>query len=144
MQLSKSVKVIRAANAAAVGTANVTGSVIDMSDYDGVMLVAHFGAVTDGTPTLKAQGGAQSNGSDAADLAGTGSGPAASNNVLVLDLFRPTQRYITPVVVRGGATGCVLNSIVAIQYSARNKPTINDATTVSDTHSLVSPALGTP
>jgi len=144
MQLSKATKVTRVLNATAVGTTTVTGTAIDTSDYDGVVFIAQFGTITDGTPALKAQGGAQANGSDAADLAGTACTPALTddNKAVVLDLYRPTQRYITPAIVRGGATGAVIDSVIAIQYGPRCKPTTNDATTVAVTEAWVSPALG--
>jgi hypothetical protein len=145
MQLSKSVSVCRCLNATAVGTTTVNSSVIDMSDYDGVVFIGQFGTITDGTPALKAQGGAASDGSDAADLAGTACTPALTddNKAVVLDIYRPTQRYIRAAIVRGGATGAVIDSVVAIRYAARTKPTTNDATTVAITEAWVSPAPGT-
>jgi hypothetical protein len=145
MQLSKNTKVTRVLNATAVGTTTVAGSAIDMSDFEGVVFIAQFGTITDGTPSLKAGGGAASNGSDASDLASTAVTEAATddNKCAVLDILRPTQRYITPSIVRGGATGAVIDSVIAIQYGARTKPTTNDATTVANTEAWVSPALGT-
>lgn len=144
MNLSGCVKVTRVVNATAVGTANVVGSTIDMADYEGVVFIAQFGTITDGTPTLKAGGGAASDGSDAADLAATGIKPAITddNKCALLDLYRPTQRYITPTVVRAGATGAVLDSVIAIQYGPKKMPTTNDAT-VAKSGIVISPAVGT-
>lgn len=145
MQISKATKVVRVMTAQAVGTATVNGSVIDMQDFEGVEFIAQFGTITDGTPSLKAQAGAASDGSDAADLAGTAVTEAATddNKCAVLDIYRPTQRYLRPVIVRGGATGAVVDSVLALLYGPRTKPTTNDAATVANTESWVSPALGT-
>lgn len=144
MQLSLATKVARSVNATAVGTTGINGAVVDMQDFDGVVFIAQFGTITDGTPALKAQGGAASDGSDAADLAGTSCAPALTddNKAVVLDIYRPTQRYLRPVIVRGGATGAVLDSVIAIQYAPKKKPTTNDAT-VAVTEAWVSPAVGT-
>lgn len=145
MQLSKAAKVLRSLNATAVGTTTVNGAVVDMQDFEGVIFIVQFGTITDGTPALKAQAGAASDGSDAADLAGTSVAEAITddNKCAVLDIYRPTQRYLRPAIVRGGSTGAVIDSVIAIQYGARTKPTTNDATTVANTEAWVSPALGT-
>ena len=142
--MSSECKVTRAANAATVATTDVVGSTIDMEGYESILFIAQFGAITDGTPALKAGQGALSDGSDAADLAGTSTALAITddNACAMLDLVRPQKRYITPTVVRGGATGAVLNGIIAIQYNARHKPTTQDST-VAKTELHVSPAEGT-
>jgi hypothetical protein len=141
------IKVTRVLNAVAAGTTAQNGSVIDMADYEGVVFLAAFGALTATQVTsLKAQHGDQSNLSDAADLAGTLTGPMAdadSNKTLVLDINRPVKRYIRVVVNRATANA-VIDGVVAIQYSPKKKPTTNDATTTSATKSVVSPAAGTP
>lgn len=146
MNLSKGIKITRVANSAAVGTTAVNGTVLDMSGYDGVLLFVAAGTITDGTVELKAEGGAVSDGSDAQDLAGTGTTLAATadNDVALLDLYRPLQRYIKPVVLRaGGSTGAVLDGVFAVQYCASHKPTTQDAT-VAATNLVISPAYGTP
>lgn len=145
MNLSTSVKATLASGATAVGTTNVNGSTLDMSEFEGVMFVLQAGTITDGNLSVKAAGGAASDGSDKADLAGTLTTitNAQDNDVCVLDLYRPTERYITPVIVRGGATGAVVQGLVAIQYGPHNKPTVHDATTVATAKVVISPAYGT-
>lgn len=135
-----------ASGAAVVATTNVTGTTIDMSGYEGVMFILQAGVITDGALSVKAQGGALANGSDAADLAGTSTAltNAQDNDLAILDLYRPTQRYITPVIVRGGSTGAVVQGLVAVLYGSHVKPTTQDATTVGVSKLVVSPALGTP
>ena len=131
--------------ATAVGTTSITGSTLDMSGFEGVVFVFTAGAITDGAPAITAQGGLLANGSDAANLAGTSTAltSAQGGSAAVLDLYRPAQRYITPVLVRGGSTGAVVGALIAIQYGARTKPTTQD-TTVGNSKLVVSPAYGTP
>ena len=145
MNLSSRIKATLCSAAAAVATTNVVGTTLDMSGFDGVAFFLIAGAITDGNLELKAQGGAAANGSDAADLAGTATTltNAQDNDVAFLDLYRPTQRYITPVAVRGGSTGAVISGLLAIQYKAGFMPTVQDAT-IAASKLVVSPALGTP
>jgi hypothetical protein len=131
---------------AAAGVTNVNGNHVDMQGFDGVLFIAVLGALTATQVTsLKAQSGKLSNDSDQADLAGTNTGPAAdtdSNKTLVLDVYRPQDRYVRPVLVRGTANA-VLQALLAIPYSAMSKPVVKDAS-VSALKVTASPAYGTP
>src|SRR5579884_2096073 len=93
--LSKDVKVVRVQNSAAAGTSNLVGSTVDTSGFDSALIIYGVGALTAGQQTkLKAGSGQQSNGSDASDIAlsGTPQGgviaDTASNGLLILDLVR--------------------------------------------------------
>jgi hypothetical protein len=143
--LSKNTKVTRVMNAQAVGTGNVNGTVLDMQGFESVEFILLANTITDGLLSIKAQEGAVSDGSDAADLAGTLTTlqNADDNKAAVLDIVKPVKRYVRPVAVRGGATGAVIDGIIAIQYGPRVEPTTNDATTVGSTETWVSPAEGT-
>jgi hypothetical protein len=143
--LDKGTKVTRVMNAQAVGTTNVNSSIIDMQGFESVEFIALAGTITDGAFSIKLQDGADSGLSDAADVAGTSVAEANTddNKALVLDIVRPVKRYCRVVAVRGGATGAVIDGIIAIQYGARVKPASNDATTVANTETWVSPADGT-
>ena len=141
-------KLVRTINATAAGTTAVNGSAIDMSGWDGISFIAAFGTLTATQVTsLKAQGGAASNLSDAADLAGTSTGTMAdgdSNKALALDVYRPRQRYIRVVVVRGTANA-VVDGVVAILYRGRQLPLATQDTTMSLAPKVVyAPAPGTP
>jgi hypothetical protein len=144
MQFAPNHKIVRVLDSTAAGTASVAGSAINMTDYEGVVFIAQFGPITGGTPGIKAQGGQLANGSDAADLAGTDTADnlpyPTSNQCVVLDVYRPEFPFITPVVT--GATDAAINSVIAILYGPRSKPTTNDPTTVAVTNAVVSPALG--
>ena len=103
-----------------------------------------LGTLASGAVTgMKAQQGNQANLSDAADLAGTAVSiaDAEDNELLVLDIYRPGERYVRAVVTRGTADATI-DGVIAIQYGPRVLPVTQDATVAAiATH--VSPAEGT-
>ena len=147
--LLKNVKITRAVAATAAGTTDVNGSTIDTAGYDGVMFVLDVGTLTATQVTsMRAQQGLLSDASDMADLEGTIAGPMADGDgskFLVIDVFRPLERYVRVIVDRATANA-VLNGGVAILYSAHNKPVTQStgAGGVPFSKSVVSPAEGTP
>ena len=144
MNLGQDVKVLRALNAVAAGTSVQNGSAIDMAGYDGVMFVASFGTLTASAVTgLKAQQDSASGMGAAADLAGSlvSVPDTASNKVAVLDIARPQERYVRPVVVRGTANA-VIDGVIAILYKGNKRPSVHDAT-VTASKNLQSPDEGT-
>lgn len=145
MNLGKRVKVTRLVVATPVGTTAINGGVLDMSGFEGVLFIAEANTITDGGLTLKAQGGLLPDGSDMADLAGTAVAEAITddNKCVLLDIYHPLQRYIRPVLVRAGATGAVVDSVLAIQYESRITPTVHDAATVANLETWASPLPGT-
>lgn len=144
--LLKDVKITRVMNAVAAGTTAQNGTTLDMSGWDGVLFVASLGTLTATQVTsLKAQQGNAANLSDAQDLANTLTGPMAdgdSNKCLVLDVYRPTDRYVRCVVGRGTANA-VIDGVIAIQYRGRKAPVTQDTTTIAANEQHVSPAEGT-
>lgn len=139
---SKDSLLTRVVNATAAGTTNINGTVLSMVGFDAVQFVAALGTLTANQVTkLKAQVGQLADGSDMADLAGAATAAMAdadSNKLLVLDVIAPTgYKYIRCVVVRGTANA-VIDSVVAQQYLADNKPV-----TQSSTVSQVATVIGT-
>lgn len=139
-ELSADAQISPAIDYTATGTTTLTGTV-DMQGFDGVMFVAVM-VTANAANYLKAGGGAASDGSDASDLAGSKVVALASGNLCILDIYKPTQRYITASVVRGGAT-TILGGCIAIRYHAGNKPRVNTVANDADCVKLISPALGT-
>lgn len=144
--LLKEVKLTRVMNAVAAGVTSQNSAILDMSGWDGVTFMAMLGTLTATQVTsLKAQQGQAANLSDAADLAGTLVGPLAdtdSNKCLVLDVYRPLDRYVRCVLGRGTANA-VIDGIVAIQYRGRKSPVSQDTTTIAFNEQHISPAEGT-
>jgi hypothetical protein len=145
MNLSSNTKITRVLKAVSAGTSDQNGSVIDMRDYEGVMFLVAFGALTATQVTkLKAQGGDLADGTDMADLEGsatTALADADGNKLLGLDIYRPRSRYVRVVVDRGTANA-VIDGAIAIQYGPQIAPPSHD-TTVKAVEVHLSPAEGT-
>lgn len=145
MNLSKNAKITQAITPTngVAATTDINGVTLDMSGFEGVLIVVTMGAITATAVTsIKAQQGADSGLSDAADLAGTAQVIADTDDdkVFYIDLFRPAKRYVRVLVDRGTANA-VVASAEYLQYEPRKAP-IAHATGVSgETH--VSPAEGT-
>lgn len=144
--LLKDVKVTRVLNAVAAGITNQNGSTLDMSGWDGVTFIASLGTLTATQVTgIKVQQGQASNMADAADLINTNVGPMAdgdSNKCIVVDVYRPLERYVRCVVTRGTANA-VIDGAIAIQYRGRKSPVTQDTTTIALNEQHVSPIEGT-
>lgn len=144
LQLSKGSKLVRLSNGVAAGTTDPTVSTVDTAGFNGCYLIFALGAITTGAVTsVKAQMGDASNGSDAADIAGSKVTftDADDNKQAVIDIYRPKQRYITPYIDRG-TQNAVVDGVWALLYSDHKEPVTQDTTSVGTT-TLVSPALGT-
>jgi hypothetical protein len=110
------------------------------------MFVALLGTLTASQVTqMKAQQSSDDGSSDAfADLTGTQTtamDDADDNKMIVLDVYRPRERYVRCVLERGTANA-VIDGIVAIPYGPRKKPT-SDHSTVQASEAHASPAEGT-
>lgn len=129
--LTKAGKLTRVINATAAGTTAINGSVIDMKGFDAVTFIVELGAITAGAVTsIKAQQGAQSNLSDAADLKGTSISIADTDDDKIVALeIEPTERYCRVVVSRA-TQNAVVDSGLAIQAKAHSVPVTHDASTV--------------
>jgi hypothetical protein len=130
---------------AAAASADRNGAVLDMDGFHGVLMCVKFGAIEASAVTsIKAQQGAAANLSDAADLAGTGITVADNddNQIFIIDLYEPTERYVRLVVDKDAAH---TSEEIAwyIQYGATHRPqtvTVADKVTY-ERH--MSPAEGT-
>lgn len=134
--LSKHIKLTMVSGPVVAGTSTITPpSGVDMQGFQGVIFVAFFGTLSAGAVTvLKAQTSADNGSVDTyADLLGSHINIAqasGSNQALVLDVYRPIERWVLPIVTR--STGnAVLNAIVAIQYGPFAIPTTQDVTTIA-------------
>lgn len=124
----------------ATGTTAVNGATIDTAGYEGVMFVVKLGTAA-ANNTIKLQSGAESDLSDAADLAGTSVGVGASDEIVWAQIIRPLERYVRVVVSRGTST--TVDWGVALLFGGRSFP--QDNTTAGTIHGEAheSPAEGT-
>lgn len=145
-QLLKNSKVTQAITptAGAAGTTDIEGTTLDMSGFEGVLMIVTFGAITAGAVTaITAQQDTDSAMGTATNLAGTGQTVADDDDgqVFVIDLFKPRERYVRLHVDRA-TQNAVVASAEYIQYGARKAPVTSASTTVN-VESHVAPAEGT-
>lgn len=137
MNLSKNVKVTLVKAGQVTGTSAVDSDAVDMSGFEGVMFVGSITTANAGNFANAAQG--NTSGGTFDDLAGTKVVPGDNGDSFMIDVYRPTDRWVRCEVTRGATT--VTGDIYAIQYGARVLPTSHGATIDAETH--ISPAEGT-
>lgn len=134
MSLTKNVRIARVASAAAAGQTAVNGSLIDMAGFDGVLFIALLGTVAaTSTVGLHAEQNDVNSATGVQELQGSATiavGATNSNTAVVLDVHKPRQRYVRPVIKRGVAD-TVVDGVIAILYDARSKPTDHDVTVLA-------------
>lgn len=127
MNLSSRVKLIKVKDHSAAATTDVVSDFVDTAGYGGVLFLTSFGTAA-ANNTLKAQQATASDGSDAADLAGTSvtSGTSDEDVWLDLNLDGTNERYLGVTAARG--TSSTLESVWAILYNPRALPVDNTTT----------------
>lgn len=146
MQLSKEVKITQAITVTngAAGTTDIEGVTLDMSGYDGVLMVVTFGAiVANAVTSIKAQQDSDSAMGSDADLEGTSQTVADDDDeqTFVIDVYKPTERYVRLYVDRATQNATVA-SATYIQYRASKVPTAAHGSNVN-VESFAGPAEGT-
>ena len=136
MNLSKNVKITKIAAGAASAATEVVSDVIDMQGYEGVVFFTTIATANAGN-YLKAQQDAAVGMAGAVDLAGKKIVAAADASVAWLDIYRPTDRYLTANIIRTAAT--ITGDIYAIQYSGVKYPETNLTANVMIGELLISP-----
>lgn len=129
----------------AAGDTDIDGDTLDMDGFEGVMFVAVMGTITATAVTaMLVEQGEESDMSDAEELAGTQITIEDDDDeeVFVIDIYRPTDRYIRPVIERGTANA-VVQTVLGIQYGARELPTELAVTDAVNYEAHVSPEEGT-
>lgn len=146
--LGEDVKVTQVidATAGAAGTTDINGDSVDMNGYEGVMFILVLGAITANAVTsLKAQQSSDDGSVDTfADLEGTGMTIADSDDeqVFILDIWKPQEQYVRPVVDRA-TQNAVVQTCLAVQYKARETPITQSVTDLVTYENHVSPDEGT-
>lgn len=127
----------------AAGTTSTTSSSVDMLGYGAARFIALFGTLTASHVTnIKLQG--SSDNTNFADLTGsatTSLADADSGKILIIDIFKPVQRYLRVSVQRGTANA-VINGVLAEQLRASFGAIAAD-TNVGSQKVLNAPAAGT-
>lgn len=131
-------KSTRVVNATAAGITAINSTSVDMQDFESVKFVCCLGALTATQVTsLKAQGSTDNvTFNDIAGAVTANAADADSNKMLILEVYRPQQRYVRAVVNRATANAAV-DSVTALQSGPKKAPTTNDASTTSSAVSVV-------
>lgn len=142
MNLSKSIKVTVVEAAAAAAQTELVTDVLDMSGYEGVLFIAMTGDVTTSSVlTLTVKGNSANSVSSPTPVtqkatdAFTAGATSADSKVLMVDVYKPTLRYVFGSLTRTAADA-VVGGIIAIQYGAGLKPTSQDATVIASAFGL--------
>ena len=129
--LSWSQEIAPIASAASTAT---NGNGVDMQGWSGVLFVLNLGA-TDGTVDMKAQRDDNSGFSSATDITGaaiTQVTATGDNKLYMLDVWRPSERYVRAVVTTGaGATADQLG-VTAIRYRGTGRFPISQHSSVAE------------
>lgn len=147
MNLGKNTKVTTAITptAGAAGTSDINGTTLDMQGFDGVMVIVRMGTITANAVTsIKMQQDTDSGAGTMADLEGTSITVADNDDdqIFVIDLYKPRERYVRVVVDRG-TQNAVVASAEYIQYGPSAMPTTMNVTDAVTFEGHVSPAEGT-
>lgn len=139
MNLSEVVKITKVHAAEGAAAATHYSDIVDMADWDGVIFLASIGTAATNNG-VKAQQDTDSAGATMADLEGTSILSDGTQTDFVLDIYRPSERYVRLAVLRGVSS--TIESMWAIQYRGRKMPVDNE-TTAQAAEMHASPAEGT-
>jgi hypothetical protein len=144
---NEDIKIVSALNLATAANTDRNGATLDTNGYQGVLMFVKFGAIAaDATTSIKAQQGAVSDLSDAADLAGTGITVAHDddNQIFCIDLYRPAERYVRVVVDKDGTTSNASQEMAwYVLYGPTYRPQVNSVTDLVTVERHMTPAEGT-
>ena len=128
MNLSKNVKIDQILGYFTAGQTEKASAILDLSGYEGVLFVASFGKLIEaGTVDVFADGDDENGAGSMAKLAGTAAyavteaAVALTYSCIILDVYKPLERYIqcniTPAV-----SNAVILGITAIRYKGKMGP----------------------
>jgi len=128
MNLSKNVKIDQILGYFTAGQTKRTSAILDMSGYEGVVFIAGIGAITEaGTIDVFAEGDDENSTGSMAELAGTAAytitaaAAALTYSCIVLDVYKPLERYIQCNITPASESAVILG-ITAIRYKGKMGP----------------------
>ena len=126
----------------ASGSADRNGAALDMTGYEGVLMVVKFATIATGAVTaVKAQQDTVSTFAAAAFIEGAAIDVADDddNQIFILDVKHPGDEFVR-LVIDKDATNATAESAVYIQYGPSYKPTVNDVANAVTTATVVAAA----
>jgi hypothetical protein len=138
--LSKEAKLVRVMNSAAAAQGITTGSIVNMTTYDGVLFALLLNTVTaTSVISLGAQDNSVNSGAGMTNITDSGGntavttvtdvGGASTSGVIVLDLALPQQQFVRPTLGISVANTAI-DGILAILYRSKSRPSLVDATVI--------------
>lgn len=144
MNLLNNIKIVKALDYAEAA-ADRAGATLDMAGFDGVLMIVQFAAIAGSAVTsIKAQQDSDSGMGTVADLTGTAITVADDddNQIFVIDLYRPTERYVRVYVDKDTSHNSA-ESAIYIQYQAHERAFSGSVTDLVTAEAHMSPAEGT-
>lgn len=118
------------------GTTTIDSTPQDMSGFSGILFIVRLGSPA-ANNNIRAQQDVVVGMGAAADIAGTLIASGAVN-IVALEILHPGEQFVRCRVTRGTTT--TIDSITAIKFGARQRPTLVPATVLFE--SWVTPAEG--
>lgn len=144
MNLSKITRVAQLTTARSVAFTTKVSKVVDMRGFEGVMFIVNGSTLLIANTTImtRAQGAATTaaafvNYQGRANSNTTAAG--VNYRLHILDVYKPTHRYVRCRVTGSSSAASVVNSILAIQYGPRYSGSTHlyDSTTVSVSTAII-------
>jgi len=140
MNASKNFKLVLAkAGQGSAGTA-INSDGINTEGYDGVMFFGTIATANAANFANLAQSSDDGSADEYTDLAGTKVVPGTNGYSFLIDVYKPTKKYVRCEIDRGGAN-TITGDIYALLYGAAKAPVTHGTTISAETH--ISPAEGT-
>lgn len=141
---TKRVKVDGTNFTGSAGTTDLTSEAIDTAGYQGARLIFGFGAITTNAVTSVKVTQCDTSGGTYADLEGSAVTVADDddNQIVVIDIFKPRERYLKTVIDRG-TQNAVVDFLIVELYNPHVIPAATSDATVVATEKHTSPAEGT-
>lgn len=134
------VRLVKVSDHTAAGTSAITSDIVDTAGYHGVTFFTSL-STANATNTIKVQQNTTNQTTGMADLAGTSVTSGTTDEDLIVEVFRPAERYLQVVVARGASTTC--ESIWAALYGGATELANNSVAGTQKAELHVTPAEGT-
>jgi hypothetical protein len=119
-------KITKVHAAEGAAAADHYSDVVDMAGWDGAVFLVSIGSAASNNGANLEQDTASGFGTDPQDLEGTKILSDGTQTDFVLEVYRPTDRYVRCQVIRGTST--TIEAIWCIQYRGRKMPVDNNGT----------------
>lgn len=143
MNLSKNTRLVQLTTARSAAFTTKFSKALDMTGFEGVMFIVQGSTLLLANTTNKvyAQGCASTTGTWRSYQGYARSTQAAGVNYrnYVLDVYKPTHRYLRCRVTGSSSAAGVVNSILALQYKARHAGSthLRDSTTLANSTAII-------